>query len=122
MVGLCALLHQNLRWWGLIAGVAYAYAFVFFTSTVVWALVAHTPNWQTLGEDFGWWLTVHGAVMVVGGVGFGLGLGLLHADGYVPRWTVMARSIRAGTPERRVRSRIDRSEGGRCLPLRAADR
>jgi hypothetical protein len=88
VVGLCVLLAGRLPWWALAGGVAYAYAFVFFTSTVVWALVAGTPDWETLSDDFGWWLTVHGAVMVIGGLA--LGVGVARSDGYLPRWTGVA--------------------------------
>lgn len=85
VVGLCAVLGERLRWWGHAGGLAYAYAYVFFTSTVVWALVARTSDWQALGDDFGAWLTWHGAVMVAGGAA--LGAGVARSDGYVPRWS-----------------------------------
>lgn len=84
VIGLCALLRDRVSWWGLLGGIAYAYSFVFFTSTVVWALVAHTPSWEVLGTDFGWWMTAHGAVMVVGGIAFGIGIA---AGDALPAWT-----------------------------------
>ena len=90
VIGLCALVRDRLPWWGLLGGIAYAYSFVFFTGTVVWAIVAHTPNWEVLSADFGWWMTVHGAVMVVGGVA--LGLGLVRSNG-VPAWTGYALAV-----------------------------
>ncbi|RYC13385.1 hypothetical protein [Nocardioides zhouii] len=92
VAGLCALLHDRLPWWGLIGGIAYAYSFVFFTSTVVWAIVAQTPNWEVLSSDFGWWMTVHGAVIVVGGVAFGLGVARLDSDD-LPAWTGYALAL-----------------------------
>ncbi len=53
-------------------GFAYAYAFVFFTSTVVYALAAGSQNWQAVTDVFGSWLTVHGVIMVISGIAFGL--------------------------------------------------
>jgi hypothetical protein len=84
VIGLCALLRDRIPWWGLAGGIAYAYSFIFFTSTVVWALVAHTQSWEVLGTDFGWWMTAHGAVMVVGGMAFGLGIAFGNG---LPAWT-----------------------------------
>ena len=63
---------------------AYAYAFVFFTSTVVYALAAGSKNWNAVTNVFGGWLTVHGVIMVVGGIAFGLGV--IRAA-TLPRWT-----------------------------------
>jgi hypothetical protein len=84
VVGLVALLFDRLPRWATLGALAYAYSFIFFTSTVVWAIVAGTPSWETLGEDFGWWMTVHGAVMVAGGIAFGIGVAL---SGVLPPWT-----------------------------------
>lgn len=84
VVGLVAVLRGRLPAWAVLGGLAYAYAFVFFTGTVVWALAAHTPDWEALGNDFGWWMTVHGAVMVVGGGALGAGIA---RSGALPPWT-----------------------------------
>jgi hypothetical protein len=90
VVGLVALLFDRLPRWATLGALAYAYSFVFFTSTVVWAIVARTPSWETLGADFGWWMTVHGAVMVVGGIAFGTGVAL---SGVLPPWTGWALAL-----------------------------
>jgi hypothetical protein len=37
-----------------------AYSYVFFTSTVVYALISGTPNYKALVKVFGAWMTVHG--------------------------------------------------------------
>lgn len=63
---------------------AYAYSFVFFTSTVVYALTAGTKNWTAVTHVFGGWFTVHGVIMIVGGIAFGLGV--IRAA-TLPRWT-----------------------------------
>lgn len=83
VIALCALFRTQIPWWGLMGGIAYAYSFIFFTSTVVWAIVAGTPNWEVLSTDFGWWMTVHGAVMVAGGMALGVGLARSPA---IPTW------------------------------------
>jgi hypothetical protein len=69
---------------GLIGAVAYAYSFIFFTSTVVLALVDGTKDWDALNAQLGWWVTIHGGVMVIAGLAFGLAV--IHA-GVFPRWS-----------------------------------
>jgi hypothetical protein len=63
---------------------AYAYSFVFFTGTVVYALAAGSENWNAVTDTFGGWFTVFGAIMVVGGIAFGLAV--INAA-MLPRWT-----------------------------------
>jgi hypothetical protein len=69
---------------GLAGAVAYAYSYVFFTSTVVYALIAGTPNYKALVHVFGAWMTVHGLIMLAGGLMFGLAV---VRAGVLPRWT-----------------------------------
>jgi hypothetical protein len=69
---------------GLLGAVGYAYTFVFFTSTVVFALVQHTSDWNALTDQMGAWITVHSALMVVAGLVFGYAV--IRA-GVLPRWT-----------------------------------
>jgi surface polysaccharide O-acyltransferase-like enzyme len=69
---------------GLIGALAYAYAFVFFTSTVVYALVDHTSDWNALTDRFGAWITIHSVIMVVAGIMFGVAT---MRAGVLPRWT-----------------------------------
>lgn len=90
VVGIAALVHREVPTWALLGAVAYAYSFVFFTGTVLWALVAHTPSWEVLGDDFGWWMTAHGAVMVLGGVLLGAGI---VRSGALPAWTGWALAV-----------------------------
>jgi len=72
---------------GMLGAALYAYSYVFFTSTVVYALVGHAANWNAVVDRFGWWLTLHGAVMVVGGLMFGAAIARSRA---YPRWTAVA--------------------------------
>ena len=84
VIALYAMQRPRIGRLGLFGALAYAYSYVFFTTTVVYALAAGTPNWHALGKVFGAWMTVHGLIMVVGGLAFGLAT--LRA-GVFPRWT-----------------------------------
>jgi hypothetical protein len=57
---------------GLASAVLYAYTFVYFTSTVGYALVEGTTDWPALERRLGLWLTIHSALMIVAGIGFGI--------------------------------------------------
>lgn len=63
---------------------AYAYAYVFFTGTVIYALVERTPDFDALDRALSPWMTLHGAVMLLAGLGFGLATA---RGGVLPRWT-----------------------------------
>lgn len=63
---------------------AYAYSFVFFTSTVVYALAAGSRNYKAVTDVFGGWFTVFGVIMVLGGITFGLAV---IKTARLPRWT-----------------------------------
>ncbi|MCW3037336.1 MAG: conserved rane protein of unknown function [Actinobacteria bacterium] len=84
VIGLYAVQRPRIGRLGLFGALAYAYSYVFFTSTVVYALAASTPNWNALENVFGAWLTLHGFIMVVGGLSFGLAV---VRAGVLPRWT-----------------------------------
>jgi hypothetical protein len=71
---------------GLLGAIVYAYAFIFFTGTVMLALVDNTPDWDALVDRLDPWVTIHGALMVLGGLAFGLAV--IRA-GVLPRWTGM---------------------------------
>ncbi len=84
VLGLYAAQRPRIGALGLLGAIAYAYAYVFFTSTVMYALVAGTRNYHDLSDVFGAWMVVHGAVMLIGGLAFGLAV--IRAD-VLPRWT-----------------------------------
>ncbi|CAN5741528.1 hypothetical protein BH10ACT1_BH10ACT1_01310 [soil metagenome] len=103
VLGLYAAQRPAMGRLGLVAALAYAYAFVFFTGTVSYALVEHTADWEELQRTWGASITVHSIVMVVAGVGFGVAV--VRAQ-VLPRWTgwalvvgmaLMAASV--GAPE-----------------------
>jgi hypothetical protein len=72
---------------GRLAAYAYAYSYVFFTGTVVYALIDGTSDYSTLSHDLGPWMTVHGGVMVLSGLCFALAVS---RAGILPRWTAVA--------------------------------
>lgn len=84
-------LHAVQRPWigrlGLVSALAYAYAFVFFTGTVTYALVDGTADWADLEDAWGPWITVHSLLMVLAGIGFGAAV--VRAK-VLPRWTGLA--------------------------------
>jgi hypothetical protein len=87
VMGLYAVQRPGIGRLGFLGAVTYAYSYVFFTGTVVYALIAGTPNYTVLTKDFGAWMTVHGLIMLAGGLAFGLAVALagvlprLHRDG-----------------------------------------
>ena len=87
VVGLYVVQRPAIGRLGLISAVAYAYSFVFFTGTVMYALVNSTADYFALTHDVGASMTVHGAIMVVAGIGFGLAV--IRAD-VLPAWTGVA--------------------------------
>jgi hypothetical protein len=72
VLGLYAAQRPQIGRLGLASALLYAYTFVYFTSTVVYALVERTSDWQSLERRLGIWITIHSVLMVVAGVGFGV--------------------------------------------------
>lgn len=72
VIGLYAVQRPHIGRLGLFGAAAYAYSYVFFTSTVVYALVARTADYAGVTSAFGAWMVVHGVIMLVGGVAFGI--------------------------------------------------
>jgi hypothetical protein len=87
VIGLYAVQRPRIGRLGLISAGAYAYAFVFFTGTVVYAVVNGTSDYSALSDDIGALMTVHGAIMVLAGIGFGLAV---IKAGVLPSWTGIA--------------------------------
>ena len=84
VLGLYAVQRPYIGVVGLWGAVGYAYAYIFFTGTVTIALVDRAADWDALVGDFGPWILIHGAVMVVAGTAFG---GATVMAGVLPRWT-----------------------------------
>jgi hypothetical protein len=84
VIGLYALQRPLIGRLGAVGAVAYAYSYVFFTGTVIWALVTTAPDYQAVANAFGVWMTLHGVIMLFGGIAFGVAV--IRA-GVLPRWT-----------------------------------
>ena len=87
VVGLAIAQRPRLGRPGVVAAVAYAYTFVFFAGTVVYALVNGTKDYYSLTRELGAVMIVHGAVMVIAGLGFGLAVRRARV---LPAWTAVA--------------------------------
>jgi hypothetical protein len=87
VLGLWAVQWPRIGRLGEISALAYAYAFVFFIVTVVYALANGIKDFDALSDDFGVAMTIHGAIMVLAGLGFGYAV--IRA-GVLPRWTGIA--------------------------------
>jgi hypothetical protein len=87
VIGLAKVQDQRFGRLGWASAWAYAYSYVFFTGTVVYALARHTNTYHELSRQLGAVMLVHGAVMVVAGIGFGTAV--LRAR-VLPAWTAAA--------------------------------
>jgi hypothetical protein len=84
VVGLYVVQRPRIGALGLVGTIVYAYSFVYFTGTVLFALANGTSNWEALVDKLGVWMTIHGALMVFAGVAFGVAVA---KAGVLPRWT-----------------------------------
>ncbi len=84
VLGLYAVQRPMIGRLGLLSAPAYAYAFVFFSGTVVYALVNGTSDCSALSDDLGALTTIHGAIMVFAGIGFGIAVA---RAGFLHSWT-----------------------------------
>jgi hypothetical protein len=103
VLGLYAEQRPQIGPLGLVGALTYAYTFVFFTSTVVYALVNDTSDWNALKTQLGAWVTVHSVLMILAGVTFGAAVARAHV---LPRWTgitlivgMVLISVTAGLPD-----------------------
>jgi hypothetical protein len=87
VIGLWWIKRDELGKIGKFSAFLYAYAYVFFTFTVIYALVQNTPDYDTLSDDLAPWMLIHGAIMVVAGIGFGYSI--IKSKAY-PHWTGIA--------------------------------
>ena len=90
VVGLYIVARPRIGRLGLISAIGYAYSYVFFTGTVVYVLVNGTSDYPALTAELGASMTIHGAIMVVAGIGFGLAV--IRA-GVLPPWTGVALAV-----------------------------
>jgi len=86
LVGLYAAQLPQIRSVGLLGALLYGMAFVYFAHTTLYALRQGIPNYDALWAHLGPLYTVHGGLMVAGGLLFGAAA--LQAS-RVPRWAVL---------------------------------
>ncbi len=84
VIGLYAVQRPRIGRLGFWGAIGYSYTFIFYSSTVVVALANGTRDWDALVAQFGPWVTIHGALMLVAGSAFGVAV--IRA-GVLPRWT-----------------------------------
>jgi len=90
VLGLYAVQRPRIGWLGFVSASAYAYSYVFFTGTVVYAIVNGTSDYSDLTSKLGASMIVHGAIMVIAGISFGLAV--IRA-GVLPPWTGVALAV-----------------------------
>lgn len=103
ILGLFAVQRPRIGALGLVGAVTYAYTFVFFTGTVVYALANRTSDWDELTTQLGAWVTVHSVLMILAGIIFGVAVVRAHV---LPRWTgvtlvagMIMMAVTAGLPK-----------------------
>jgi len=111
VLGLYAMQRPAIGRLGLLGAIGYAYAYVFFTSTVVYALLQDTPDWSALTDQMGTWLTVHSLLIVAAGLAFGLAV---VRAGVFPAWTGALLMAGIGVLGHRVVSPGRRPDRGGC--------
>jgi len=84
VLGLYAAQRPRIGRLGLIGALAYAYTFVFFAGTVSFALTTHARDWDILVNRMSPWVTIHGGLIVLAGLAFGLAVVRARV---LPRWT-----------------------------------
>jgi hypothetical protein len=72
MIGLYAVQRPRAGWGTLLGAVLYGAAFVYFAHTTLYALTERTADYAALLQKLGPIYTVHGGLMVIGGLLFGI--------------------------------------------------
>lgn len=70
LLGICAVRTETLGAWALVGAVLYGFAFTYFAHTTLYALATDAPNYEALWQQLGSTYTIHGALMVIGGLLF----------------------------------------------------
>lgn len=87
VVGLCMAQRPSLGRLGEAGALAFAFSYVLFAFTALYALVDGAPDYQVLSEQFTLLFVASGAIMLLGGLAFAVAS--LRA-GVFPRWTAQA--------------------------------
>jgi len=70
LLGIYSVCDEELGATALVGALLYGIAFTYFAYTTLFALASHTPTYEALWQQLGPAYTVHGALMVVGGLLF----------------------------------------------------
>lgn len=70
LLGIYAVRTETLGAWALVGAILYGFAFTYFAHTTLYALATGAPNYETLWQQLGPTYTIHGALMVIGGLLF----------------------------------------------------
>ena len=70
LLGIYSVCDEELGATALVGALLYGIAFTYFAHTTLFALASRTPTYEALWQQLGPAYTVHGAVMVVGGLLF----------------------------------------------------
>lgn len=70
LLGMYAVRKEQLGPSGLVGALLYGIAFTYFAHTTLYALASHAPTYEALWQQLGPAYTLHGALMVVGGLLF----------------------------------------------------
>ena len=84
MVGLFAVQHKAISYWGLVGALLYGAAFVYFSHTSLYAIEEHVLDYESLWLRLGKVYTAHGFLMIVGGFLFGIAS---YQARFFPAWT-----------------------------------
>ena len=84
MVGLYTVQRPKIGTLGLIGSLLYGASFVYFAHTTLYALAGQIPDYETLWERLGNLYTMHGFLMILGGIAFGAAT---YRASVFPRWT-----------------------------------
>jgi hypothetical protein len=87
MIGLYAVQRPYVGALALAGALAYGASFIYFAGTATYALARGTPDYATLLDELGLLYTAHGALMVAGGVLFGVAVVRARV---LPAWTGIA--------------------------------
>lgn len=90
MIGLYAVQVPRVSKAGLFGAVLYGFAFIYFAHTTLIALTSEVGTYERLLAQLGWIYTVHGALMVAGGLVFAWATA---RAGVLPTWTARLFSL-----------------------------
>lgn len=84
MLGLYVVQRSRASIWAMAGAMVYGFAFIYFAHTTLFALSTHSPDYASLWAELGGTYTVHGGLMVAGGLAFGLATARARV---FPAWT-----------------------------------